>query len=290
MFTKQPPIYLVGLPRTGTTWIASVLSNAPGVKFLHEPFNADRHPEMAPYRSRFLRANDLAPEFLSHCQAAFAGMPKTTLAPGRMNGIYQRFPWFPGRILIKDVHTLLALEWLQSCFPGIKIVITIRHPCAVAASWFRLGWKTDKSFPRLLHQPELTQAYLNPFQAVLKKAETFWQKMGAFWGASYFVVLNQLQHHPDWILLQHEALCSAPIVNYQRLFQQLGLRWSPQIQKFLTASTQTQSNQSYGTQRITSQEANKWRSILSADQIQQVREFVEPFGLSQYAQFDSESL
>lgn len=35
----QPKIFIVGLPRTGTTWIASILNTARGIKYVNEPFN-----------------------------------------------------------------------------------------------------------------------------------------------------------------------------------------------------------------------------------------------------------
>ncbi|MGL5084039.1 MAG: sulfotransferase [Microcoleaceae cyanobacterium] len=284
MFNRKSPIYLAGLPRSGTTWIASILSEVPGIKHLHEPFNADIYPELEPYRNQFLQANDAASEFLTECQAAFSGLPRTALVLNKMNGTYRKFPWLPGRVLIKDVHTFLALDWISQHFFPMTVII-IRHPCAIAESWDRLGWKTEKSFSRLLNQPTLMNAYLQPFQKMLNTAETFWQRMGAFWGASYFVILQQLQHHPDWILVSYETLCQDPIRCYQQLFQQLNLNWSPLIEKLLIASTQGHSQNPYSTQRIATQAAEKWRQILSLEQIQQVQEFAEPFGLKRYAEF-----
>ncbi|NJK36292.1 MAG: sulfotransferase [Oscillatoriales cyanobacterium RM2_1_1] len=281
---RHSPIYLTGLPRSGTTWVAAILGAASGIKYIHEPFNSDIHPELAPYRNQFLQAGDLAPEFAPYCRAAFSGLPKTPLAPERMSRIYRQFPWWPGRLLIKDVHTFLALDWISQRFTP-KIVITIRHPCAIAESWARLGWQTQKAFSRLLDQPELTRTYLAPFEPVLETAETFWQTMGALWGATYFVISQQLNHHPEWILVQHEAFCRDSISSYQQLFEQLNLNWSPPVEKLLMASTQSQSHHPYSTQRIAAQEAKKWQERLTLEQIQQVWEFAEPFGLNQYGEF-----
>ncbi len=44
LVADKRPAFIVGLPRTGTTWIASILNTAPGIKYFHEPFNPHNVP------------------------------------------------------------------------------------------------------------------------------------------------------------------------------------------------------------------------------------------------------
>ncbi|MGQ4647677.1 sulfotransferase [Lyngbya aestuarii] len=281
---RQPPIYIVGLPRTGTTWIASILNTARGIKYVYEPFNYQNVPESAPHFMKYLLAHDDAPEFARYCTDAFAGSLNNSFTTIHLSSPYIKFRHFPGRVMVKDVHSCMALEWINHNLAPITVIV-IRHPCAVAASWFRLQGKNDNSLQQLLIQPRLLNDYLKPFEPVLKNAKDFWQKMGAFWGGTYYVMLQQWRKHPDWILLQHESLCLDPIGNYRKLFAQLNLNWTTKTEQLLDYSTKQDSGQPYQPQRRSSREPDKWKNELEPEQIEKIRQFVKPFGLPFYSDF-----
>lgn len=279
------PIFLTGLPRSGTTWIASVMNTALGIKYFHEPFNPDNHPNIAPPRLQFLQANDRNEQFSDYYRAAFQGKCREPLMVSQLSGIYKKWIGFPGRVLIKDVHTYLALEWIDA-HVNPKIVIVIRHPCAVADSWHRLCWTpAQKACPRILEQPELINIYLKNFEDILSDAKDFWEVIGAFWGACYSVILRQQEKHPNWIIVRHEDICQDPENQYKELFKKLNLTRTKKTEKILTTSTTRDSGQAYETQRITSQEADKWKRRLKPEEIEKVRQFVKPFELNLYPDF-----
>ena len=285
MKNTPKPIYIVGIPRTGTTWIASILNTASGIKYFHEPFNCEFLPsEYTPYMTAFLRAEDEAPEFSRYCRDAFAGKSQGRFVRAFLAQPYRKLSWWPGRVLIKDVHAFLALEWID-CHISPNIVIVIRHPCAVAESWFRLGWKTDKFLGYIMSQPKLIEVYLKPFEYILRNVQDFWQGIGALWGASYYVMLKQQQMHPEWLVVQHEALCQDPIGQYQKLFAQLNINWTTNSETQLMISTHKNSLKPFAPNRISAQEPDKWKERLEVWQIERIRQFVEPFDLTEYAKF-----
>ena len=64
----HPPILIVGLPRSGTTWIGAVLSSAPGTAYLFEPDNEGLSPvawlcKRSLHRFPYLAVDDLADDY-----------------------------------------------------------------------------------------------------------------------------------------------------------------------------------------------------------------------------------
>ena len=161
-------------------------------------------------------------------------------------------------------------------------LIVIRHPCAVAASWLRLNYQTDMGIQRLLAQPKLINDYLKPFKHHLCKAVDFFQQMGAYWGATYYVMLRQKQLHPGWIVVQHEEVCRNPERQFRELFDKLDLSWTTKTDELLRVSTTNDSNKPYVPQRISHQEPDKWKKELNLQQIEQVMQFIKPFSIPYY--------
>ncbi len=280
----QRPIYVVGLPRSGTTWVASVLNTAKGIKYFHEPFNYKTVPNAASHFMEYLRATNDNPKFARHWHDALSGRTKGHHVNKRLLWPYKRFRWWPGRVVIKDINTCMALAWTyQHIRP--HIIIVMRHPCGVASSWFRMNWTEIRGIQRLLNQSRLMEDYLNPFEYLLKGAQDFWQKIGAYWGAVYYVMLQQQQKQPHWIVIQHEKLCRDSIGQYRKLFSELNLSWTAETDNMLNTSTKRHSNLPYVPERISSQEPDKWKAEMNHWQIEYVREFVKPFRIDAYHDF-----
>jgi hypothetical protein len=286
MLKPQSPIYVAGLARAGTSWLGKTLSTGAHIKYFHEPFNMDNVPEALPHWGKYLRMGEPDQEFLQFCQSAFAGqirhpnVIKTLTYPYR--ALQGNLSWLPGRTLIKDVHSLLSLAWIDQQFAPIPVVI-IRHPCAIAASWtqtFKLNRRL-RSLDRILEQPQLMEDYLHPYESLMQSASGFWQEVAVYWGATYHVVLQQQRQHPNWIVLSHEQLCGDPVGEYRQLFERLNLRWTAKTERFLQGTTTT-TGESYSLRRRSSQEPDKWRTQLQPDQIDQIQKFAAPFEIPFY--------
>ncbi len=292
---RQAPIFVVGLPRSGTTWLASTLAQADGVRYLHEPFNVTHLPAARAFHMQYVRATDRVPDFERYSRAAFAGRGAYHKHKGEHAAhALQRRPWWPSRSLVKDVHTCLALDWISSHLRP-RVVIALRHPCAMAASWARLRerspndrhWQNaDVHLQALLAQPALMADHLAPYRDVLESAETYFEKLGAFWGASNYVMLRQQQWHPDWLVVQHEELCLDPLRAFRSLFRTLGLAWTADTQSKLQQDTTVDSGRPYVLQRVSRDEPDKWRDELSAAEAEQVLRFARPFDMPADLAFD----
>ncbi|MEO0375303.1 MAG: sulfotransferase [Cyanobacteria bacterium P01_A01_bin.17] len=287
---SKKPIYVVGLPRSGTTWTASILNTADRVKYFYEPFNTDQVPEAVCHWNKYLLAGYKDQEFNQFCQDAFSGRVNRPAVLRKLAPPYRwlryNLRWLPGRVMVKDVHSLMSLDWIDSHISPTTIIL-MRHPCAVAGSWFHTFKPTFakgniKGLERLLEQSQLFDDYLGPFETLLKEKGSFWHKVGHYWGAVYFVLLQQQKHHPDWIVIQHEQLCLNPMDEFRKLFDTLQLRWTQRTNQILQTSTTSDSGRSYVPSRVSSQEPEKWKQQLEAWQIEEVQAAVKPFGLPYY--------
>lgn len=280
MWFDRQPIFVTGLPRTGTTCFAEILEMARGVKYLHEPFNWKTHSEVQPHVTKYLRPDDVDLEFAAHCGCVFS----QHLALKTSKRLYKRWPWWPSRLLVKDVHVSLATAWIDRLVRP-AVVIVLRHPCAVAASWLRLGYNPACMLDRIRSQPNLLADFLQPWAELLRRPQTPSEQIGAIWGAIYRVLLRQQQTHPDWLLVSHEEICGDPRVAYQQCFRQLHLHWTRKAGMLLLKSTSADAGQPYTPRHISHQEPRKWKTELTLDQIEQVRRFTGPFQTDCYAGF-----
>ncbi|MEL7354085.1 MAG: sulfotransferase [Cyanobacteria bacterium J06560_5] len=291
MARQNSPIFVLGLPRSGTTWLASVLGTASGIKQFHEPFNKDHVPEAAQHWNRYLRIEDVDPEFDSFCQRVFAGRMTDSYTRCKLSWPYRawgkKMSWLPGRVMVKDVHALVCLDRI-STLVAPQVVIVNRHPCGLADSWVRTfpaarNSKSVKGLDRLLQQPQLIDDYLEPFTGLLSSRDDFFQSIALYWGVVNYIWQQQRRQHPDWIFVQHEELCTDPKAAYEKLFSKLNLVWTDRTNEILQNSTNRDAMQPYSPVRISSQEPEKWLSRLSGDQIDLVKKTMSIFNLPIYS-------
>jgi hypothetical protein len=281
----KTPILVAGLPRTGTTWIGTVLGATGGTTYFHEPFNYRNVEESAPFTMRYLRRADDDPKFAAYCEKCFSGHQRHRAVTLYQSAWRRRLPLPAGRVLIKDVHTFLALDWIDRHI-GPRIVVVLRHPFAVADSWFRMvkGKGDDLGImDRLLTQPALLDDYLRPFERHLRAANDFWSFIGAYWAACTHVVLQQQRQHPEWIVVRHEDFFDDPEARFRDLCKRLDLSWTAESERRLRDSNAADSGKFYVPGRVIADERDKWRRHLTKEQVDTVRRAVEPFDLPTYS-------
>jgi len=264
-------IFLTGLPRSGTTWAGAALSAATRSPLIEEPFNWEWHPDRRDYHMKYLPAGseELDTIRILRREIIAWGRPRRTLRV-----LLHR------RVIIRDVLSCLAVEhfWhhLQT-----RVIIMVRHPCGVASSWIRLGFNVSSRMGILLGQERLLEEHLRPFQAHLKRRQDFYFQLGAYWGATYYVLQRLSLLHPEWRWITHEALCLQPEVGFERLLNHLGYQMGSQGQRFLQAYNREPraGEGQFSVARVSAQEPGKWKIQLTQNQVSSVLAGAEPFGV-----------
>jgi hypothetical protein len=182
--------------------------------------------------------------------------------------------------VVRDVLTCLAVEHVwEQLRPHILIVV--RHPCAVASSWAKVGFEVDYRIGLLLDQPRLVEEHLQPFQAHLQSSKDFYFQIGAYWGVTYYVLKSLSARHPEWQWVTHEALCLQLAEGYGKIIQGFGLEMSQQGYKFLKETNREQPEEEghFSVSRLSADEPYKWQNKLTSEQITAVIRGAEPFGI-----------
>ncbi len=207
-----PQVFVAGMARSGTTWVADLINHDGRYRVLFEPF----------FPKRVREATDFAylqyvPPGSDH--AALSAAAKTILSGSLRN------PWvdrdnqrrFYFRRLINDIRCNLMLKWLSDSAPRMRVVLVVRSPFSVANSWLRLGWGAVPGSERtdidmLLAQPALCTAFpsLKETYARIDRDDPF-QRLILEWAILHHVPFQQFPRgklyvlHYESLLLDFEA-------------------------------------------------------------------------------------
>jgi Sulfotransferase domain len=208
-------IVLAGTGRGGTTWVSEIINYKNEYRYIFEPFHPRRVAICAgKFRDRqYLRPENRDRRFIEAARAILSGRVRSMWSD-RYNTrriAHQR--------LIKDIRINLLLKWIHSNFPSIPIILLFRHPCAVANSRIKQGWKPYTE--DLLAQEELMEDYLNPLRQEIEKAESDFEKHIFLWCIENYVPLRQFK--PGEIYLAfYEDFILDPWQEISKLFAFLG--------------------------------------------------------------------
>ncbi|MFN8187085.1 MAG: sulfotransferase [Gaiellales bacterium] len=288
------PILVTGAPRSGTTWVGRMLALAPGVGYVHEPFNPDipagiaggvftRHLQYvcAENEAAFRPALARALAFRYDLPAALRAVrgprdvARIVRDEGRLAGERARRL----RPLVKDPIAVFSAEWLAAAF-GMDVVVLVRHPAAVVASFKRLGWRHD--FRSFLDQPLLMNACLRPYEAEIRAAAAgdldAVAEATLLWRLVHQTIMGYRDRHPDWLFRRHEDLSRDPLGEFEQLYARLGLELTLEarrgIEAHSAASNPAELEQAHSVKLASSESLRNWSRVLSDAEVARVREAV----------------
>ena len=251
------PVVVTGMARAGTSWVGKLLLASGALTYINEPLNP-RHPPgrspgvldvsverhyqyiserdedawLAPFRETLalryhigaeLRANR-SPYDLAR-MARYAG----SFLAGRLLG---------RRALLDDPYALLASGWLADRF-GCRVVVVVRDPAAMLASFKRLGWTTDLA--ELLEQPALMRDWLEPYrgdmEAVAATPGDLPGRVGTLWRLLHLVAAEYARRHPGIRIVRYEDLAGDRLASFADLYAWLGLDFGERARRAVVHST-----------------------------------------------------
>ncbi len=264
-------MFLTGLPRSGTTWAGRALAAATGSVIVDEPFNLKWHPDRIGYHLKYLPSGLPAQELIHLLRQEIRHWRR----PRRLIRTIRA-----GRVLVRDVHICLAIEHVWEHLRP-QTVLMLRHPCGVASSWRSVGFRVDHWIQAILSQENLIVDFLRPYLGHLRSRSNFWFQVGAVWGASTMVMHQLSQKYPQWQWVTHESLCIDPLAGYRRLLGLFDMPMKDQGVAFLTAHDRPPKDGEgpFSVARLSAQEPDKWKSLLTREQIRAVLAGTEPFDI-----------
>ncbi len=265
-------ILIAGTGRSGGTWLCDILNQRNEYRLVFEPFHPKRAPWMKPFgERRYMRPGEQDPEFLALTRSIVTGRVRHAWTE-RFN---RRF--VAHQRLIKEDYANLMLGWLHESFPGMPLVLLLRHPCAVALSFVTHEYKG--AVMPLLEQQKLMEDFLHPYADEIRRARDVFERTVFLWCVEALVPLSQLRPGELHVVF-FENLVRNPEAEIARLFSHLG-KSTDDLRLDL---------EKLGTPSLTARRASSavwtgadpvesWRSRVSDEQRRRTLEILERFGL-----------
>jgi hypothetical protein len=288
---------IVGLPRSGTTWLARTVARAPGVAYVHEPDNRRLEP-LAFVGTRGLSSvpwlvpGQKAEDYRLLWAMAFAGgwprghrligslkrianfdrLPRSVriMLQRQAARIAARRPPIGQHQVVKSVSAYLSVEWIVREFDP-TVVVVWRHPLNIAPAWIDQGWTTARAVlggDAVRLRFEETPVWPPPEGEGL--VPTAWSVC-----ARSVLLLETAVRYPDWILVSHEEQCVDPVAGFTQLFSRMGFEWTADVDRALQDSNRPGTG--YATQRRWSDEPLRWKERLTPEEQEAVVAVIRRF-------------
>ena len=295
MSPTAAPILVTGAHRSGTTWVGRILAASGRVVYINEPLNRDHRPGVfaaavpfwyfylhdgnaGPYRAAFQQTLALRYGWTRELRAVRSPRDLARMVRDGLRWTWGRL--LGRRPLLKDPFALPSVPWFVRRL-GVRAVVLVRHPAAVAASWLRLGWVVH---PRqLLAQPALL-AQLNPAEVrSLEAAAATDDRLAwaaAVWRALYARVLTY-RDLAAVHTVRHEDLARAPQRAFAALYAHLGLPFDARARRAVARSTQgrathTDPRRPHATALDSRAVVRAWQRAFTPEQVARLRALTAP--------------
>ena len=294
--TDTRPILVSGGPRSGTTWTGNVIGAAPEVFLIYEPFN-DHVGARLHLPERFQRMTDAVGGPGTPVRRELDALMSLARFPDRTRlaarGVAER--WLPGgwrhtparlaarrllrhrldfvapnRVCLKDPLAFYSADWIADTY-GARVVMLLRHPCSVVASYLRLGWDSELG-AMLRHgspagDPELGRAVAE------RRMTGRPDRLGDLilqWRLFTAWTMDMARRRPDWIFVVHDELCLDPMRGFRGLFATLGLTLSASVAAKIAGESSAEGGAAgpavqHRHQRDSRAVVEAWRRTLSAE-------------------------
>ncbi len=301
-------LMIMGLPRSGTTWLGKIFDSHPETFYSHEPDTR-----------RFRDVPLLIPQESTESSRGALVREVETLRAFHSLRVVGKLPLFPKRyIRSSSVRTrtiaLMALKsasrllgngnlprfiagspddaslwvWksiessgrlgaLARAFPQARSVFIVRHPCGVAASLFRgeAGARfsagpasDDYGFFELLAETEPARRRGLTLPAFRDMSAI--QRIAWRWALLNEKAMDDVRGSDRCRVMRYEDLCANPAAVAKDLFQFVGLSWDGQTERFLQASTTHGQSDYYSVFKDSLDSAYRWKKDLPGEVIEAV--------------------
>jgi len=305
--TRPQRVAIMGIPRSGSTWLHQTLSHTAGVSSVREPDNTDHFPAAL----RALRGIGIHPlvasddecQQLRRCFDAAFGSPvrwsKSRASIGKRlmrpyGGALRRVmvdtapvkiplrlrtaalisppgssPQQTPTRLVKTVHMALSMEWFIKNYAP-TIVVTRRNPLDVLASWISLDINPVGIEWTRLCRPEISE-WLDQ-RGLPQQPNVHRESLTAMaWviGVLMSGIAEAIVDHPEIVIADHEILCRDPVGEMRHVARQLGLIWTPEAEEFL--HSRNRPGAGYDVRRVAAKVPGSWREKLDPDVVATAR-------------------
>lgn len=264
--------FLAGSGRGGTTWIAELINYDNEFRFMFEPFFARHVPQVRAFHNRqYIAPDNNDPMYLEPARLVLTGELRNTW----VDAFNQRV--IVDKRLIKDIRANMFLKWMDVHFPGMPIVLLLRHPMAVASSRVHHAWIFE--LDDFLTQERLMADFLEPHRRLIETVKDPFEKHVLQWCIENWIPLRQFKRG-EIHLAFYENFSIDTRGEIGRLFAFLNKPFNERVfERVERPSRMTWARP--GADKPQKSDPEGWRAHVSADQIKKAREIIARFGMDE---------
>jgi len=309
----HPVVLLMGLPRSGTTWIAKMFDSSPDTVYCHE---ADRglilrSMPLAPDVSESETLQPIAQGFIDNLlkirdphvvgsqpqfhkdyrsapAAALHGL--STLASKAASTLGWKWPIYPMvnydnvpnlRVVWKSVISIGRVGVFARALKNRRVIVLLRHPCGHVASMLRGEAEHRFHFPPSedyrLFEILLNTRPAHEHRVTLDHLMSLHpaERLAWRWVIMYEKALQDIQGIEGCMSIRYEDVCVQPEVHARQMFEFCGLPWNAATAVFLKTSTASEKKKYYAVVKNPLKSAMRWQSDLSEDDIDRIYKVVQ---------------
>lgn len=278
------PLFIIGHGRSGTTWVGDTFAQHQSVLYYNEPTRFGFKEKERKYGNflSYVADSANADYFKDRLDASMGGFFLTDSAVWfKENAKIKRRLTGKYRVVIKDVATIMSIEWVYRTYSP-DVLIIYRHPCSVALSEIERDIDIDLTKRILLGNKQLFNDHLEPYRSLIEKAQKPYEVYAAVYGARNKVLTNFEAKHKIKQVLLYEDLASDPIKVFPEIFSWYGLDFPEQLKTYVSENTSNSKEGFYTTTKKSSDHKERWKRKMSAEEAEQVAEFILPYQLPYY--------
>ncbi|MBU1060508.1 MAG: sulfotransferase [Proteobacteria bacterium] len=302
-------LFIVGMPRSGTTWVSKMFDSHPDTLYLHEPDSVNlldflpiippphKNVRLAKYVDSIVdldsyRVRGKIPVFnknyYSFHMQLYLHLITYLFQFYQFSGL--KYPKIDrvrtkGPIVWKSIESLGRIGTVLRSIENCKAIHIIRHPCGHISSiirgeqlsHYKEESNADMGLLKLLAQGDEAKSHnltINKFSKMSRIEVLTWR-----WILSNEKAINDIRNDKNALTIMYDDICKFPYDNFKKLFQFAGLSWTGQTESFLKKSISKNTDRYYSITKSPLDSSNKWRTELSQDQIKIVSELVNQSSL-----------
>lgn len=243
-------IALHSVPRSGSTWLGSILDSSSNIAYRYQPLFSYSH-------KGFLNANSNQKKIFNFFDDIYKTNDEFVLQKqSKTKGLVLDFNKEEiTHIVYKEVRYHHILINLLNKSSSIKVIGLVRSPFAVINSWLKapkefrgdLGWLVEEEWrdapKKNMNKPEEYNGYTK-------------------WKEASFLFLKLLKEHPkQFYLISYDDLLSNTVMEVKQLFEFCNLEYTKQTDAFIKQSTASQSSDAYSVFKKKSDDTG-WKKTL----------------------------
>lgn len=310
---EKPTVLVLGMPRSGTTWLGKMLDCHPEAFYLHEPDAAVLSSQLP----IFFIEGDVRKEHVERVRAFFQSLPSRapvrsyTRLPLYRKSYYKKSTWVSIHILallerifkslsrmpihqglicipqhitsvVKSVESFGRIPLFLNSINDLKIIYILRHPCGVRYSLLRgerMGKFTNntsvtESVPRLKQLVKLEGARKRELSLPLLLAQTASQRFAYWWLLANEKAVGECANTSRAKVVVYEKLCTDTLKTMAEIYDFLGWKFSEGIKAQIVSTTKRNDSRYYSVFKDPQKTMNAWKQGLGREEASMILEIL----------------